>query len=147
MAVAAADADAGIQFLERTLANRARMGVEASLCIELDIIMFKLQLGLLDEAKNGLEAAKEMLNSVSSTESIVFSKFYKASAEYRKMAGPADAFYRDALMYISYTPVETLSDEERFTLATDMSLAAITGDDVYNFGEVVRADVVLERVD
>ena len=79
------DPTLGIQFLERTLTNRARLGVEASLCIELDIVMFKLQLGLLDEAKNGLEAAKEVLNGVSSTESIVFSKFYKASAEYRKV--------------------------------------------------------------
>jgi 26S proteasome regulatory subunit N9 len=42
-------------------------------------------------------------------------------------------------MYLSYTPVEELRVEDRYMLATDMSLAAITGDDVYNFGEVVRS--------
>lgn len=40
-------------------------------------------------------------------------------------------------MFLAYTPLETIPPEERFTLATDISLAALTGEGVFNFGEVV----------
>lgn len=45
-------------------------------------------------------------------------------------------------MYLAYTPVESLSAEQQFCLATDMVLAALTGDGVYNFGEVVATPVL-----
>jgi hypothetical protein len=80
-----ADPSEGIQFFERALTNRTRLGAEASLCVELDVVMLKLQIGLLDEAKNDLEAAKEVLDGISSSESVVFSKFYLASAEFHKV--------------------------------------------------------------
>jgi hypothetical protein len=38
-------------------------------------------------------------------------------------------------MFLAYTPVEDLSPEQRYTLATDMALASITGEDIFNFGE------------
>lgn len=52
--------------------------------------------------------------------------------------GPPDSFYRSALMFLAYTPLEGIPQEERYTLATDISLAALTGEGVFNFGEVVR---------
>lgn len=43
-------------------------------------------------------------------------------------------------MYLAYTPLETIPQAERYVLATDISLAALTGEGVFNFGEVVRGD-------
>jgi 26S proteasome regulatory subunit N9 len=56
--------------------------------------------------------------------------------------GPANEFYSAALMFLSYTSVEALRPEERYTLATDMALASVTGDDIYNFGEVLATPIL-----
>lgn len=43
-------------------------------------------------------------------------------------------------MFLAYTPLEGIPQAERYTLATDISLAALTGEGVFNFGEVVRSN-------
>lgn len=73
-----------------------------------------------------------------SAETVVHSAYYRLSSEYYKTVGPPDSFYRSALMFLAYTPLEGIPQEERYTLATDISLAALTGEGVFNFGEVVR---------
>ena len=44
--------------------------------------------------------------------------------------GPAKSFYDNSIMYLSYTPLESLSDETKYNLAHDMALAALVGDGV-----------------
>lgn len=58
------------------------------------------------------------------------------------MVGPSQDFYNAALMLLAYTPVEELSGEQRFSLATDMALASITGENIYNFGEVIATPIL-----
>jgi len=108
----------------------------------MDVVTLKLQLGDVEAAKVLLETAKEQLAGIKPSESVIFSKFYRAQSEYRKVAGPANEFYSAALMFLSYTNVEDLSAEERYTLATDMALASVTGDDIYNFGEVLATPIL-----
>jgi 26S proteasome regulatory subunit N9 len=45
-------------------------------------------------------------------------------------------------MFLAYTPVESLTAEQRYVLATDMALASITGDDIFNFGEVIATPIL-----
>jgi 26S proteasome regulatory subunit N9 len=45
-------------------------------------------------------------------------------------------------MFLSFTPLESLSAEERYVLATDMALASITGEETYNFGEVIATPIL-----
>jgi 26S proteasome regulatory subunit N9 len=59
-----------------------------------------------------------------------------------QIVGPSQEFYKSALMFLAYTPVEELAVEERITLATDMALAAVTGDDIFNFGEVLATPIL-----
>lgn len=149
------------------------------MCLEMDIVVIKLQLGDAETAKTMLESANEQLKSVKPSESVIFSKYYKATAEYRKVkqtcriylclytvnifykeysllctcacqlkvVGPANEFYSAALMYLSYTSVEELSAEAKYTLATDMALASITGDDIYNFGDVLATPILTSLKD
>ena len=72
---------------------------------------------------------------------LVYSAYYEASMLYRKHVGPPDAFYKDALLYLSYTKVDDIPDA--YTLATDLSLAALTGE-VFHFGEVVTSIEILK---
>lgn len=45
-------------------------------------------------------------------------------------------------MFLAYTSVDDLRPIEKIALATDMALAAITGDDIYNFGEVLATPIL-----
>ena len=56
--------------------------------------------------------------------------------------GPPQEFYNAALMFLSYTPLDDLSNEFKYILATDMALAAITGDEIFNFGEVIATPIL-----
>ena len=48
-------------------------------------------------------------------------------------------FYKSSLLFLACIDVETdLSQEERVTRAHDLGVAALLGDSIYNFGELVR---------
>lgn len=46
----------------------------------------KLRLGLIDEARQLLDDAKDKLQASKTSEATVFSKYYKAVTEYRKVS-------------------------------------------------------------
>ena len=81
-----------IIFLNRVLANRTRLGLEATLCLEMDIVLVKLKMGELNEAKLILDSAYGTLPSINISESIVFSKYYLSSTEYRKVIIKLDLY-------------------------------------------------------
>ena len=110
------DSEAAIQFFQTLLERRKRLGLEASMCMDMDIVLLKVKAGENSEAKIMLEESKELLQKVSSTERVVFSKYYKAETEYRKIIGPPQEFYKAALMFLVYTPADTLPQEERYIL-------------------------------
>lgn len=141
------DPQRAIDFFNTVLENRTRLGEEASLCVEADIAVMHVRLGLTEEARVQLDAAEEKVKSQGTGEAVVFSKVYKAMAEYRKCVGPPADFYKVSLMYLAYTPVNELPAEERYALATDMALAALTGEGVYNFGEVIATPLLSVLVD
>jgi len=134
--------DAALEFLSKILNARERLGPEASLVLDMETSLVKLKLGAVEDAKNMLDLAKEKLSTINSSETIVFSKFYKALLEYRKIVGPAHEFYKAALMFLAYTPVDDLPGDEKVILATDIALASITGDNIYNFGEVLATPIL-----
>lgn len=74
-----------LEFLNKILLARTRLGPEASLCLDMDVVVIKLRLGTIDEAKQMLEDAKAVLPTISSTETAVLSRFYRATMEYRKV--------------------------------------------------------------
>ena len=106
----------------------------------------------LDNHNDSDEKSKTRTRDLSQVQSVtsgselalVYSAHYEASMMYRKQVGPPDAFYNDALMYLSYTNVNDIPKEDAYTLATDLSLAALTGEGVFHFGEVVNSVEILQ---
>eukprot|EP00555_Chaetoceros_dichaeta_P003620 CAMPEP_0198250326 /NCGR_PEP_ID=MMETSP1447-20131203/1558_1 /TAXON_ID=420782 /ORGANISM="Chaetoceros dichaeta, Strain CCMP1751" /LENGTH=434 /DNA_ID=CAMNT_0043935139 /DNA_START=122 /DNA_END=1426 /DNA_ORIENTATION=+ len=80
----------------------------------------------------------ELANGTESDVAIVHSAYYECAMTYRKAIGPPEAYYTQAIQYLHYTPLDSISHESKLKIATDLSLAALTGDGVYNFGEVVH---------
>ena len=75
-----------IEFFNTFLLPRYKFGDESSICLEMDVLLVKMRLGgHFDEFKNVLQETYGKIISNSLKEPVVFSKFYKASAEYRKV--------------------------------------------------------------
>ena len=80
-----ADPAEALALFQHVLKSQGKLGPEATMCLEMDVVLVSLKLGETERAKELLEGAKAALASLSSSETIVFSKFYKATAEYRKV--------------------------------------------------------------
>ncbi|KAG5190823.1 26S proteasome subunit like protein [Tribonema minus] len=129
--------------LSSALEKSARLGPEPSLLLSSELGLTNLRRGMAEGVKEQLakdKAALEDLEGVADTS--VHSAHHLLACEYYKGVGPPEAFFRSALMYLAYTPLESMAAERQQQLATDISLAAITGDGVYNFGEVVATAAV-----
>lgn len=117
--------------------------VEAQLFIKMKMNHWNMALGKFEEVKESLDKGKESIESMFSDDPLVHSSFYSASKEYYKAQGPSEAFYKSGLMFLAYTPVETLEASARQELAFDLSIAAMTGENVFNFGEVIQTPIFL----
>lgn len=136
------DPAVALAFYEKVLVARGRLGTEATMCLEMDVVMIKVKCGDVDVAKDMLNTAKKQLPTIKSSDSVAFSKFYKATSEHKKVVGPPNEFYSAALMYLAYSHIDNLGVDEKVTLATDMALASITGEGIFNFGEVVATPIL-----
>lgn len=74
-----------LEFLQNALLSRNKFDAEFSFCLEMDVVLVSLKLGQIEIAKERLEGAKTILSSLTSSETVVFSKFYKSTAEYHKV--------------------------------------------------------------
>jgi len=81
-----ADPTEALNLFQHILKSQAKLGPEATMCLEMDVVLVSLKLGEVERAKDLLEGAKTALASLASSETVVFSKFYKATAEYRKVS-------------------------------------------------------------
>lgn len=98
----------------------------------------------IEKVKQSFEEVREDMRSLegSGIETVVNSSFYRVLAEYHKVVGPADDFYNASLQFLAYTPLDSLEPEVQKNLAIDMSLAALVGEGVFNFGEVLAQPIL-----
>jgi len=167
-ATAPTDGDSARTVLENLLADkRERLGPSAALYVESKLAL--LGLGLLSRGAPGVDGPKHLASTkellrknekvlaeqavgggggaggggdAQSDIAVVLSAHYECAMVYRKAVGPPEAYYREAVQYLHYAPLDALPADERLALATDLSMAALTGDGVYNFGEVVQHPIL-----
>jgi 26S proteasome regulatory subunit N9 len=96
----------------------------------------------LEECKETLEKLANYLEGATGIDTSVYSNYYRARSIYHKLAGHSAEFYKNALQFLSYTPLEHLSAEEKVGLAFDLGLAALVGEDIYNFGDLLAHPII-----
>jgi 26S proteasome regulatory subunit N9 len=97
----------------------------------------KLDLGDFDGARKDLDRAERVLDSFDSVETIVHAAFYGANADYYQAKADFGSYYRNALLYLACIDIKSLSPAERRNRAYDLSLAALVGSSIHNFGELL----------
>lgn len=74
---------------------------------------------------------------------IVNNSHYEMSMTYFKIVGPPEAFYEEAIRYLNYYQPTEADKAKSHALAIDLCLAALTGEGVYNLGQVVNNPILL----
>ncbi|KAG7366268.1 PCI domain containing protein [Nitzschia inconspicua] len=120
------------------------------------VLYLQSRLGLLT-LQTSASPAKEQLDSIYSTiktngpllnqlvpdtpeAMIVNAAHYELSVTYYKFVGPPEAFYDEAMQYLNYYKAQ--DDAKSYGLAVDLCLAALTGEGVYNLGQVVNNPIL-----
>ncbi|KAL2525290.1 26S proteasome non-ATPase regulatory subunit 13B [Abeliophyllum distichum] len=138
--------DATINYLEgviEKLRNTKEMRIEEPiLYIKMQIAVYKLEQGDQKECKNLLEEGKSTLDSMTDIDPSVYASYYWISSQYHKSRQEFAEFYQSALLYVAYTSVESLSESFKLDLAFDLSLSALLGENIYNFGELLAHPII-----
>lgn len=97
-------------------------------------------------------ACKEILNAHTkwlvaldeTSGAAVHAAHYEAAMAYYKRVGPPQAFYEQGMAFLQYAPPgsDTSSTTNYHQLAVDLVLAALTGDGVYNLGQVEQNPIL-----
>jgi 26S proteasome regulatory subunit N9 len=149
----------GTRLLSSLLDDKERYGPAASLYLYSRLGLLRLTLlardnvdlsspsamQQLEQISTSMESQRATLQQLADTESeaaIVHSAFYEMTMTYRKAVGPPESYYREAIQYVAYTNLSELSVEHRYHLAVDLSLSALTGEGVFNFGEITASPIL-----
>ncbi|KAJ4958740.1 hypothetical protein NE237_025851 [Protea cynaroides] len=115
---------------------------EPILYVKMQIAAFKLEQGDQKECKKLLEDGKTTLDSMTDIDPSVYASYYWISSQYHKSRQEFAEFYKNALLYLAYTSVESLSESFKLDLAFDLSLSALLGNNIYNFGELLAYPII-----
>lgn len=131
----------GMAFLER-IQDKVKMNNEALSFCKVLIGRIKLhQLEQQKETKAIIEEVETMLDAVDGV-SPVHSHFYLLASDLYRIQGKHAQFYRASLRYLGCTEISELSKEEQAKHAFFLSLAALLGDKIFNFGELLAHEVL-----
>jgi 26S proteasome regulatory subunit N9 len=115
---------------------------EACLYLDMQIAQYYLISGNTAECKALMDGGASELEKLTEVDQKVAAAVHYVTMQYHKAKSDYASFYRSALMYLAYTPAEELSRDFAEAVAVDVSLAALLGEDVYNFGELLVHPVV-----
>lgn len=121
--------------------------VEAHVLSLSHVSILQMKVGDNAASKLSVESAREIVDDSYEMDATVHSAFYRAAAEYHKVVGTASDFFRNALQFLAYTPPESLSIELQHQWAFDIGIAALVGDNIYNFGEVLSHSIIKSLAD
>lgn len=130
------DNEAALTFLKE-VSGQVSKDKEAFIVCQMQIARLKLEANDVEGCKVLLEESKELLDGSTGLESVVNSSYYHVLTLLNKRLEQATELYRNALLYLAYTPLESLSQQAKVELVTDMGFAALLGDKIYNFGELL----------
>lgn len=136
-----------VLFLERVQkqikdAKLARDEAQPLLFIGTHIADFQLHGGQVSECKALQEANRKQLDFLQDVDPSVSAAVHFSSSQYYKHVKDFAEFYKSSLQYLAFISSDQLPAEQKLTLAVDISLAGLLGDNVYNFGELLLHPIV-----
>ena len=98
----------------------------------------QLLLGDLPACKKSLDEVETLLADQDTVEPVVNAGYYGVAGDYFKVKADYAPYYKNALLYLACVESEKeLAEEDRRARAHDLCVAALLGETIYNFGELV----------
>lgn len=120
--------------------------VDGNLLLDIEIARVKLAEGDLVEVRDKLDAIGKILEVQDSVPLRVTGAFYSCNASYYQVKKDFNNFYYTSLLYLSTISSDEqnhrLTKLEQQQLAYNLCIAALLGDHIYNFGELLNHPII-----
>lgn len=105
---------------------------------------FCLLLGKTADIEAAIHECRTILDGLDEVDTSVRAGFYRVAGDYHKWEAAYASYYKTSLLYLAcLRNVNTdLSLESRIQRAHDLGLAALLGDTIYNFGELLQHPIL-----
>jgi 26S proteasome regulatory subunit N9 len=135
------DAQQGIDFIQR-IGEKVKSNVEAGAMVK--ILVGKIKLHKFNERREVQDIIEEVDKMLAEFDGVsqVHCHFYLLSSDLYRIEGKHAEFYRSSLRYLGCTDTDDLTMAEQTKHAFFLSLAALMGDGVFNFGELLAHKVL-----
>jgi 26S proteasome regulatory subunit N9 len=137
------ESEEAIAFLDKC-EPKVKGNKEATALCQLTKGQIKLQQNNVDnikEIKALLESVDEILKTMDGVSS-VHGRFYLLLSELNRRMNETSEYYRSALKFLGCTELSKLSLEEQRVHAELLTVAALVGEGIYNFGELLAHPVL-----
>jgi len=135
------DQAAAIAFGE-AVAEEQTDDAEAGAFVLCELARMLLRFGEVEKCKEKIDLAAAKIEGAAGMTAEVQAAFYRAKSAYYKLKGPAAEFYRAALLLLAYAPLSSMPPAEALEMSFDLGIAALVGEKLYNFGELLEHPVV-----
>ncbi|PPQ75925.1 hypothetical protein CVT26_006377 [Gymnopilus dilepis] len=116
---------------------------EAHVLLLASIAHAKLLYGDLEGTKADMDAAWKILDTLEGVENGVNAAYYGVAADYSKAKMEYAPYYKNSLLYLACVDIDKdMSPEERVVRAHALSISALLGDTIYNFGELLMHPIL-----
>jgi len=135
------DKEEALQFHEK-LGEKVKANPEAYALTK--VLQAKIQLDCLnniEKTKSLIEELDGLVNEIDRVGFVHGHYYMVASRLYMREGSHAD-YYRASLHFLGCTELNTLGKEERIDQAFNLSLAALLGKDIFNFGELLAHPIL-----
>lgn len=114
---------------------------ESKVYSDLQIARYHILLQHLDKANEILDSLEPKFNSINNEfSSKINSAYYLTKCQLFKLQENYNSFYLNGLLYLS--TVDDLQEINQLEFCFDLSLSALLGDKIYNFGELILHDIL-----
>lgn len=135
------DADEALAFIGK-VGDKVKANTEALALSRVLVGQIKLhKQDKQKETKDLIDEIEVLLNDVDGI-SPVYSHFYLLASDLYRKQGRHAEFYRSSLRFLGCTDISTMSKDEQSKQAFFLALAALLGEGVYNFGELLAHPVL-----
>eukprot|EP00008_Paramoeba_atlantica_P003845 CAMPEP_0201490026 /NCGR_PEP_ID=MMETSP0151_2-20130828/24723_1 /ASSEMBLY_ACC=CAM_ASM_000257 /TAXON_ID=200890 /ORGANISM="Paramoeba atlantica, Strain 621/1 / CCAP 1560/9" /LENGTH=396 /DNA_ID=CAMNT_0047875813 /DNA_START=60 /DNA_END=1250 /DNA_ORIENTATION=+ len=115
---------------------------QARVYCECETSSLRLRCGSQEGVKEVIESSAHFLESSLGVDSIVFSSHYRLQLEYFKELCIAEGYYKNSLLYLAYTPLDTVPVQTQIDLGFDLCLSALVSETIYTFGDLLTHKIL-----
>ncbi|XP_064490385.1 26S proteasome non-ATPase regulatory subunit 13-like isoform X2 [Ornithodoros turicata] len=134
------DVPARLQFVEKTK-EKVKGTTEAVILCNVIYGQHKLKNENLDDVKKIIEETEALMETLDGVTQ-VHGRYYQLCSDYHQVMGNHAGYYREALRFLGCTELSDIPHEEQSSRAFTLCLAALLGDGVYNFGELLAHPIL-----